>query len=192
MLAIANYGRFWRRDKIYWGGGKNNPGHLKGQSKKAKKILVDFREQIGIYVLFDEQKRPVYVGQAGIAESRLLKRLSDHKKDHLRDRWVYFSWFGLRRKNDSSAKLTDHQKPKTVIREKYLSDALHEIEAVLISVVEPTLNKRDSNWKGSDEFLQHLDDGLTEDPNDMLIYIADKLETLEKKIERLQKKKPSK
>ena len=189
MLAIANYGRFWRRDKIHWGGGNSNPGHLKGRLKTGKKTIVEFREQIGIYVLFDEQKRPVYVGQAGVAESRLFKRLVAHRSDHLRDRWIYFSWFGLRRKNTREDALTDHQDPTTKIPKGTLKDALHEIEAVLISVVEPSLNKRNSNWRGSTEYLQFFDTKLPKESNAVLLSVHKKLETVEKKLDKLLKKK---
>jgi hypothetical protein len=58
MLAIENFGRFWRRDKSYWGRGRGNKGQLKGHLKRNKKVEVDFREQIGIYVLFDANRNP--------------------------------------------------------------------------------------------------------------------------------------
>jgi hypothetical protein len=190
LLAIANYGRFWRRDSIHWGGGNSNPGHLKGFLKSKKSTIVDFREQIGIYVLFDEQKRSVYVGQAGIAESRLFKRLVAHRSDHLRDRWVYFSWFGLRRKNVDSDKLTNHQQPDSKVSGNgTLKDALHEIEAVLISVVEPNLNKRNSNWKGSLEYLQYLDPKLSIEPAVILRNLDKKLDSIEKKLKKLTSKR---
>ena len=85
MLTIENFGRRWRRDKIAWGKG-NNKGHLKGELRRSKKTIVDFREQIGIYVLYNNAGEPVYVGQAGIGNKRLFGRLKDHRNDHLRDR----------------------------------------------------------------------------------------------------------
>jgi len=107
MLAIENFGRFWRKEKVFWGRGKNK-GHLKGRMKRRKSVVVDFRDQIGIYVLFDADRKPLYVGQAGIGNARLFQRLKAHRSDHLGDRWHYFSWFGLRRHNANNKKLSGH------------------------------------------------------------------------------------
>ncbi|HXZ68693.1 MAG TPA: GIY-YIG nuclease family protein, partial [Alphaproteobacteria bacterium] len=87
MLAIETYGLRWSRDKIYWGAGSNK-GHLKGRLKGKRSTIVDFRDQIGIYVLFDPNGRVVYIGQAGTGDKGLFGRLRDHRKDHLRDRWT--------------------------------------------------------------------------------------------------------
>ncbi|MBM3543698.1 MAG: GIY-YIG nuclease family protein [Alphaproteobacteria bacterium] len=178
MLAIENYGRFWRRDKVYWGRGKNK-GHLKGELKRNKSIEVDFRDQIGIYVLFDANRRPLYVGQAGIGNARLFQRLKKHRSDHLSDRWQYFSWFGLRRHNENNKRLSKHQKPTSAIRMRNRRDALHETEAVLISVVEPILNKRGPNWTGSKEFMQHLDERVPLDDSEMLGNIVKTIEGID-------------
>jgi len=73
MLAIENFGRLWRRDKVHWGAGSNK-GHLNGILKASKKSLpVDFRSQIGIYVLFNANHQIVYVGQAGLGNVRLFQ-----------------------------------------------------------------------------------------------------------------------
>jgi hypothetical protein len=61
MPIIKNYGFLWDRDQIYRGAG-SNPGHLKGDASGHKTI--DFREQIGVYVLYDSNQRIVYVGQS--------------------------------------------------------------------------------------------------------------------------------
>jgi hypothetical protein len=63
---IRNYGLFWRRDWVFWGKPRV-PGHLKGvYSKKTTSDPVDFRYQQGVYVLYDDSFRLVYVGQAGV------------------------------------------------------------------------------------------------------------------------------
>src|SRR3569832_1312077 len=59
--VIKNYGLMWRRDAVFWGKG-NRKGVLEGR-RSGKTI--NFRDQIGVYVLYDESRRPVYVGQAG-------------------------------------------------------------------------------------------------------------------------------
>ncbi len=93
-MLIQNYGLFWRRDAVFWGRAKR-PGHLKGfHAKRAKPV--DFRDQQGVYVLYDENYRLVYVGQAGGKNRhRLFDRLRQHRGDQLAGRWTKFSWFGV-------------------------------------------------------------------------------------------------
>ncbi len=181
MLTIENYGRQWRREKIAWGKGSNK-GHLKGTLKRNKSTVVDFRDQIGIYVLFSAVGAPVYVGQAGIGNKRLFGRLKDHRSDHLRDRWTHFSWFGLRGYNETNKKLSGYHKPETAIRKKKRRDALHEIEAVLISVVEPALNKKGPNWMGSCEFLQYIDPSISQTSEEIIGELPAKIANLAKQI----------
>jgi hypothetical protein len=45
------------------------------------------REQIGLYILSDKDYAPLYIGQAGQGQRRLLNRLNQHETDHLRNRW---------------------------------------------------------------------------------------------------------
>jgi hypothetical protein len=94
---IKNYGIMWRRDSVFWGRGSNR-GVLEG--RRSGKII-DFREQIGVYVLYDEGRRPIYIGQAGQGNARLFRRLRSHRRDSLAHRWHYFSWFGLLTVNKS-------------------------------------------------------------------------------------------
>jgi hypothetical protein len=92
MFAVANYGHFWRRERVDFGsrGKKSSLLGYFGPQKDRRKV--DFRDQIGIYVLYDEWREVVYIGQAGSGTQRLLSRLRAHTRDHLRDRWAYFSW----------------------------------------------------------------------------------------------------
>jgi hypothetical protein len=156
MIAIRNFGMYWVRDKVEWGRPRTM-GQLRGvRATKRRDSPVDFRTQTGIYVLYDEQRAPLWIGQAQL----LYKRLSDHRRDHLRDRWKYFTWFGFRRINDNgtlglSSRLEFHVKGQA-------SEARDEIEAVLIQVLEPRLNRRGSNWHDTEEFLQY-DSGNDED-----------------------------
>jgi hypothetical protein len=95
-MLIHNYALFWRRENIFWGRPKVS-GHLKGFPARKAYAEVDFREQRGVYVLYDDSFRPVYVGQAGANDNRhLFDRLKDHTRDALVDRWTKFSWFGIR------------------------------------------------------------------------------------------------
>jgi hypothetical protein len=138
-------------------------------------------------VLYNGSDKPVYVGQAGIGYKRLFGRLKDHQKDHLRDRWTHFSWFGLRGYNEKSKEtikpLSGFQKPETVIRKKNRKDALHEIEAVLIAVVEPALNKQGANWTVSQEFIQYNDPSVPQTVNEIINELPKKLLSLTKQID---------
>jgi hypothetical protein len=97
-MLIRNYGLFWQRDSVAWGR-QNVQGHLKGVPARAvRSEPVDFAQQRGVYVLYDEAFHLVYVGQAGANDSqRLLDRLRNHRRDPLADRWSRFSWFGVNR-----------------------------------------------------------------------------------------------
>jgi hypothetical protein len=63
-MLFQNYGLFWQADNVKWGSkGKNNQGSLNGVWASAKREgFVDFREQRGIYVLYDDTFRIIYVG----------------------------------------------------------------------------------------------------------------------------------
>src|SRR4051794_13522423 len=96
-MLVRNYGLFWGRDDVFWGK-PNNQGHLKGtRARDLSSGPVNFREQQGVYVLYDEGFHLVYVGQAGSGENqKLFIRLRQHTRDALADRWARFSWFGVR------------------------------------------------------------------------------------------------
>jgi hypothetical protein len=156
MLAIRNFGHFWSRDLVEWGR-RNVSGELLGYLLHERKpAIVDFREQIGIYVLFTAQREVVYIGQAGSGDRRLFLRLRDHTSNNLRDRWTHFSWFGLRAVNSSNLELSEHQRPESRCSGTN-AIALDEIEAILLQLFEPRLNKRGPNW-GEDtwEFYQYV------------------------------------
>ena len=61
---IQTYGLFWKVEDVFWGKPRVS-GNLLGIHKGAKRSsFVDFREQVGIYVLYADYKI-VYIGQAG-------------------------------------------------------------------------------------------------------------------------------
>lgn len=93
---ISNYGLFWQRKYVHFEpGGKKRS--LLGKNSQKHSVLVDFGEQIGIYVLYDKDCIPIYVGQAGNGNGTLFTQLQQHTMDSLSNRWDYFTWFGLRR-----------------------------------------------------------------------------------------------
>jgi hypothetical protein len=154
-MLIRNYGLFWSREKVWWGsGGKGNAGSLLGKKKGAKrKEPVDFRDQRGVYVLYDETFRIMYIGQAGgRADQCLFQRLKQHRDDHLAERWKLFSWFGTR--GVSGKGLTDKNELKPS-----LTDALNHIEAIMLAATEPPLNLQRGRF-GSDvaQYLQYYEE----------------------------------
>lgn len=148
-MLIQNYGLFWHRDRVNWGKGRNR-GTLNGYLTGAKREgCVDFRDQRGIYVLYDETFRIVYVGQAGRGSQCLFSRLKQHKRDHLAERWARFSWFGTRYVTEDWELAAD-SKFKTD-----LPAVLDHIEAILLATAEPPLNLQRGRF-GSDveQYLQ--------------------------------------
>jgi hypothetical protein len=138
---------------VFWGRPKVR-GHLKGVPANGKSTEpVDFRQQAGVYVLYDDSFRLVYVGQAGAGNQHLFSRLRHHKKDALADRWTRFSWFGIRwvRKNGKLAAGAE----KLFIKS---NDILNHVEAILISAAEPPHNRQGGRF-GDDieQYLQYRD-----------------------------------
>jgi hypothetical protein len=154
MPIIKNFGFLWERKYINRGAGKQ-AGHLMGKAKG--KPLADFREQIGVYVLYDRNQSIVYVGQAGNGNATLFSRLKNHMDGGLWNRWEYFSWIGFhdvtKDGNLNEKQLVDSQ----VSGFKY-SDALNEIEGILIEIIEPRLNKQGGKLKHATEYYQYIDE----------------------------------
>lgn len=154
-MLIHNYGLFWRREHVFWGRG-SNAGHLKGVLASARTAdPVDFRDQQGIYVLYDDNFRLVYVGQAGSGDqSRLFNRLKRHTKDPLSDRWSKFSWFGVRGVRQDGRLCAEN-----VAAHPRLSEVLDHIEAVLIAAAEPPHNRQGGRFGDNvDQYLQYRDE----------------------------------
>lgn len=148
-MLIRNYGLFWRRADVFWGKPKVK-GNLKGVLAGAVTANpIDFRDQAGVYVLYDNNFRIVYVGQAGAGNQYLFSRLKHHKKDALADRWTRFSWFGIRwvRKNGKLAAGAAQASIKA-------GDILNHIEAILISATEPPHNRQGGRF--GDKVAQYL------------------------------------
>lgn len=135
-MLIQNYGLFWKQGGVDWGyQGRGAKGTLCGRyTKRLTDSEVDFREQKGVYVLYDDNFRIIYVGQAGSGNARLFVRLRKHKTDHLAQRWSRFSWFGILPVVNG------------IIDEEYdvpmpsVSNTLDHIEAILLAAAEPPLN----------------------------------------------------
>lgn len=138
----------WRRDSVFWGRGRNK-GVLEG---RRSGLVIQFRDQIGVYVLYDEGRRPIYVGQAGQGNARLFDRLRTHRRDSLAHRWHYFSWFGLLSVN-KSGQLSGWDAPLKRVSGT-IKSTLNEIEGVLIAATEPAFNKQGARFRGIARYRQ--------------------------------------
>lgn len=163
MPAIRNFGYLWDRDRVFWGRPKVN-GTLLGSHKDFG--VIDFSEQKGIYLLHAQDLKIVYVGQVGSGDQHLLDRIRQHKRsDPLWNRWRYFSWFGWRDVNENPKdspykRLTNYGVGGSPMVKGRSEEFLDEIEAVIIQVVEPTLNKQGPPWKNTLQFKQEDDERL--------------------------------
>ena len=73
------------------------------------------------------------------------------------NRWEYFSWVGFRGVN-SDGSPSDKQSVDSAVSGFRYSDALNEIEGILIEVIEPKLNKQSGRLKSAAEYFQVVDD----------------------------------
>jgi excinuclease UvrABC nuclease subunit len=106
---------------------------------------------MGIYVLYDKFEQPVQIGQS----RTIFKRLRQHRRDHLRNRWSLFSWFGFYKVGVNNELLVRDQAAQ-LRRTLTLEESLSELEAILIQVLEPRLNRRGPNWVDTEEYLQQI------------------------------------
>lgn len=181
MPIIKNYGFLWERKYICRGsGGDGNAGHLQGTASNKRKA--DFRDQIGVYVLYDRNQQIVYVGQAGNGNASLFTRLKSHMSGALWNRWEYFSWVGFRDVN-ANGTLSNQQSVDSYVSGFKYSDALNEIEGILIELIEPKLNKQSGRLKNAVEYFQEIDERVEDvslqELRDLLHEVGERLETLE-------------
>ncbi len=154
-MLIHNYGLHWRKDCIHWGRG-SNPGHLMGRRVGAKTAVpADFREQQGVYCLYDDSFRLVYVGQAGGKnDQRLFGRLKQHREDALSERWSKFSWFGIRQVLQSGGLRAEKGAAHPDV-----GGVLNHIEAILIAAAEPVQNRQSGKFgENVEQYLQYRDE----------------------------------
>jgi hypothetical protein len=155
---IQNYGLFWHRDRVAWSKRRSKSKAVKrgeflvGQRSRIK---VDFNKQIGIYVLYDGDRRPIYMGQISKGDTPLFSRLQQHTKDDLAERWSYFSWFGFR----WVTKKKQLSKSKLKKISGSLATVLNEFEGVMIAATEPPSNRQGARFKEIPKYTQvpHLD-----------------------------------
>ncbi|MCW0484866.1 HTH domain-containing protein [Gaoshiqia sediminis] len=142
---INSFGIFWERDKVLW---RNNPDLFGIQQRGA--TPVNFKEQIGIYLLYDNRE-VIYVGQA--IKQTLGKRLYDHTQDRLSGRWNRFSWFGILSIREEGSL----QKPSNENLNIDFNVFADTLESILIESIEPRQNRKQGNLFSGIDYIQEED-----------------------------------
>jgi hypothetical protein len=95
-MFIKNFGLFWRLDEVDWNPGTGTKGGFRLLGRQGMKRpgirLADFRNQLGIYILYGNHGA-YYVGLT--KKKGLGERLKDHLTDDHKGQWNQFSWFGF-------------------------------------------------------------------------------------------------
>jgi hypothetical protein len=157
---VRNYGLFWNRDYVNWGRNGVLYGYRRGVG------WVKLSRQIGIYILYDKDFVPVYIGQTGKGQNRMYGRIKAHMNDQHWNRWQHFSWFGFLPVVKGSKKYTFEEAGElddSQNNRQYTLDtvvALKLLEGILIAGTEPVRNRRGAEFEDLDilEFRQLLDD----------------------------------
>ena len=152
---IQSYGLFWDRCQVDW-----RSGPLLGRVKVRDKP-VDFRDQLGIYALYDHEFRLLYVGQAGSGKNTLFGRLKHHTSVHagtraLAARWKYFSWFGLLRVLKVEKKGEKQLASRADTKQTTEAHILNALEAAAIEIADPDLNRQGGRLRNVTEYVQVL------------------------------------
>lgn len=193
---IQNYGLFWDRAQVRWsksrsGRGAGLPVEVpvgqvqdlpyglygfptidddgKRRSAKSRGDKVDLRGQVGIYALYDAEFRLLYVGKVGggTGKNTLFARLKQHGAPSggtrgLAARWRYFSWFGVLRVVKGKKELAEPAETKSTTRR----DILNALEAVVIEIAAPDLNRQGGRLGGAIEYLQYTADYAEQSPEE--------------------------
>lgn len=144
--SLEAFGVYWERDRVNWAG---NPRLFGRAHPKADRV--NLSGQLGVYLLYDEHRVVVYVGQA--TKQSIGQRLAQHTSDRLTSRWERFSWFGIRPVAEDG-KL--RPVATGIITPKRLISTL---EALLIEALEPRQNRAGSSYSG-EEYIQADDPKL--------------------------------
>jgi hypothetical protein len=156
---IRAYGLFWRADQVRWSPG-TGPFRILGRVGQNKGTLrvCDFRDQRGIYVLYDDFG-PYYVGLAHY--QAIGDRLKAHAvTDQHRNKWDRFSWFGFR--SVLAATNGDGTRRLGVVPKQLLTESkqtISDIEALLIQSLgtQHRGNKQQMQFHSAVKWLQIMD-----------------------------------
>ncbi len=148
---IKSIGYMWHRKYVDWNAsGKALIGYPEHDSNGEPE---DFTYQAGIYVLYNPQVEPIYIGQAGSGENTgLFHRLKTHvNDDYLFCLWERFTWFGFY--STSDLKKDDVDKWKFEFTTD-VNDLMNAVEAMLILSTRPRDNYSRGNLDGVEWYYQ--------------------------------------
>lgn len=158
-MLVRTFGLFWERDEVDWSPGHGGNFRLLGrQGKNLPNLrMADFRDQVGIYVLYSDYG-PYYVGIT--IEMGLGRRLKNHCSNDHADGWRRFSWFGFRdvekaRKHEIYDDLRTYKRNAKVDTSVMIED----IEALLIKTMGPR-HQNDMNFHDAEPWEQVRSDEL--------------------------------
>lgn len=121
-MPLQNYGLNWRYGFSSW-------GRLNSRAEP-----VNFSKQIGLYVL-EKRRAPVYVGRSLTLNSTIAGRIDEHFLDpEKQGEWDTFSWFGFLRVEGAST-------AEALEPHLHLENEIKDIEALLIYLLDPQLNR---------------------------------------------------
>ncbi|HKF47858.1 MAG TPA: GIY-YIG nuclease family protein [Terracidiphilus sp.] len=173
-VLIKAYGEYWNPDLVAWDSKK-----LLGRTRKAKGREIDVYGQIGVYVLYKDFQ-PVYVGRS--VRQSIGNRIGGHRLSKRKGpRWDTFSWFGIIEISLASGKLKRRRKSRFSATSEEL---IATLEALLIRTIDPKLNSRRERLKNAVR-LSQCEPAETTD-------LEERMETIEKKIDRLLQRRGSK
>ncbi|WP_299375217.1 GIY-YIG nuclease family protein [uncultured Tateyamaria sp.] len=149
---FSSFGHYWRRDLVDW---DEHSAPISGcLTRHSITPDINIRRQKGIYVLWDNQRRPVYVGQVGKGKTpsrTFFARLKEHLTGQISDRWTHFSWFGILPYDEKGHASADIE---AEIAGVSFETGLNQLEAILMSVIEPPFNSKGPQWAGAAQYYQ--------------------------------------
>jgi len=139
------FGICWDIEKVDWS--TTVPDLWGCQSKDSR--LINFSNQIGIYLLHDNRGRIIYVGKTERSISQRLKEHYSHSRDNLVGKWNKFSWFGLHLVNENGEIVE-----KGDNKEFSNTQMLAYLEGILIESIDPPENYESAKNFNKLEFFQ--------------------------------------
>jgi len=148
-MLISTFGTLWNPDIVNWGiPDKKSRTELKGSFlHRNKKRIIDVTEGLGIYVLYKDYEI-VYVGRA--AGATIGQRLKSHLTNRMEGRWDSFSFYLVNKVNKTSEKLA----AAPSVRQIDPKETTESLEALLIEIANPPLNRRRESLANAIELIQ--------------------------------------
>ena len=154
-MKITSYGLFWRENEIDWspGRGTRNSFRLLGRvgSNRGSIKVANFREQQGIYILYDNYG-PYYVGLT--RKQGLGKRLKDHLSDRHKGLWDRFSWFGFNPLGPTGKDGVHSLLELAAEVSERSHTTIGDLEALLIQAIGPKSNSASMKFQDAEEWIQ--------------------------------------